>query len=180
MTSSPGPQRGLALVGYRGTGKSTVGQLVADRLGWEYVDADLELEARAGRSIRSIFEEDGETAFRDLEELVLADLAATGRVVLATGGGAVIRAANRECLRHFGTVVWLTASPRVLAGRLSANPVAVAVRPALTYAGTLDEIEQVLAHRTALYRDAADAEVCTEGKTPEEVAAAVLKAARLI
>jgi shikimate kinase len=97
---------GLALVGYRGTGKTTVGYALADVLGRRFVDADREVEAWQGRSIRAIFEEDGEPAFRDLEERVIGQLTARpARVVLATGGGAVLRASNREALRRFGFVV---------------------------------------------------------------------------
>jgi shikimate kinase len=81
--------RGLSLVGVRGTGKSTVGRILAQRIGLPFVDADGELEARAGKSIRAIFEDEGEGAFRDLEEQVLADLTGRAPAVLATGGGSI-------------------------------------------------------------------------------------------
>jgi shikimate kinase len=164
---------GLALVGYRGTGKTTVGRLLAERLGRPFVDADRELEARAGRPIRAIFAEEGEPAFRDLEEATLRDLAARPGVVLATGGGVVLRGPNRRALRRFGFVVWLTASPDVLAGRLRDDG---GGRPALTAAGPLAEIAAVLEARTPLYREVADAVVETEGRTPAQVADAVLAA----
>lgn len=170
-------RRGLALIGYRGTGKSTVGRIVAARLGRPFVDADVEVEARAGRPIRKIFEEDGEPAFREWERRILADLAEThAGGVLATGGGAILAEANRRVLGEFGFVAWLTADPETLARRLRAGRHAVADRPALTTAGTLAEIADVLAARTPLYREAAHAVVDTAGKTAEQVADAVLDA----
>ncbi len=169
--------RGLALVGYRGTGKSTVGRILAERLGRPFADADNEIEAQAGRSIRSIFEEDGEPAFRERESRVLATLTTRLRGgVLATGGGAVLAEANRRLIRGFGFVAWLAADPETLARRLSASGAGVAERPPLTAAGTLGEIAGVLAARVALYREVADAAIVTDGLSPDRVADAVLVA----
>jgi shikimate kinase len=174
MSLDLGDRRGLALVGYRGTGKSTVGRIVAQRLGRPFADADSALEARFGRSIRSIFEEYGEPVFRDWEEQILAELTAQAAAVIATGGGVVLRESNRRVLRDFGLVVWLSAGPAVLARRLQSNPGALASRPALTQGGTIDEIAEVLAYREPLYRELADVQVSTEGRSPREVAEAVL------
>ena len=168
---TPGGGRGLALVGYRGTGKSTVGRIVAARLGWPFADADREVEARAGRPIRALFEADGEPAFRALEAEVIADLCARGPLVLATGGGAVLRPANRAALRDLGFVAWLRADPATLADRLRRSP---GDRPPLTAAGLLGEIEAVLAARAPLYAEVAHAVVEAAGRPPGEVAAAVL------
>jgi shikimate kinase len=170
-------RQGLALVGYRGTGKSTVGRLLADRLGREFVDADSEVEARAGRPVRLIFAEDGEAAFREWESRILLDL--TSRLVggiVATGGGAILLEANRRALRDFGFVAWLSADPETLTTRLRASSRGVEDRPSLTGAGTLAEIADVLEARSTLYRAAAHAVVETAGRTPEEVADAVLDA----
>jgi len=163
--------RGLVLVGYRGTGKSSVGRILAERMGRPFVDADIQLELRAGRPIASIFAESGEAVFRDWEERIIQETTSedTG-AILATGGGAVLRESNRNRLRDFGLVVWLQASPQVLATRLCANPKALADRPALTSAGTLREIAEVLEARLPLYRAIADFEVETEGKSPARVA----------
>lgn len=161
---------GLALVGYRGTGKSTVGRIVAARLRRAFFDADHEIEARAGVRIVSIFETQGESAFRDWEEQTLRALAREHPgAVVATGGGAVVRPANRLLLRDFGWVVWLSADPAELARRLSADPRAES-RPALTAAGTIDEIAEVLKARRALYHEVADVEIDTSGRAPEDIA----------
>lgn len=179
MTSDLAPARrhgqGLTLVGYRGTGKSTVGRILAVRLNRTFLDADLELEAQAGLSIPAMFAAHGEAFFRAWEERVLADL--TGRcpdAIVAAGGGAVLREANRRRIRDFGYVVWLTADPTVLADRLAADPRGVADRPALTPAGTLEEIREVLGSRIPLYRELADAMIETNDKTPDLVADLIL------
>ena len=116
------PGQGLALVGYRGTGKSTVGRILAERLDRPFLDADLEIEARAGRSIAAIFADEGEPVFRDWEERTLAELIDEfPTAVLATGGGVVLREANRRRLRDFGFVVWLQGRAGALARRLAAD-----------------------------------------------------------
>src|SRR4051812_17648318 len=106
---SPPPR--LFLIGYRGTGKSTVGPLLAAALGWEFADADDLIEAAAGRSVADIFAAEGEAGFRDREAAALAELCRGERRVVATGGGAVLRPANRELLAASGFVAWLTAPP---------------------------------------------------------------------
>jgi len=162
---------GLVLVGYRGTGKSTVGRLLAERSGRPFLDADDVIEARAGRSIRAIFEDAGEPAFRDWEERVIRELAVTQpNAVLATGGGAILREANRRVLREFGLVAWLKAGPEILARRLEADARTRSSRPSLTSGGVLAEIASVLAARTPLYESVAHASFDTEGTPPREVA----------
>jgi shikimate kinase len=176
MTPTLQNRQGLSLIGTRGTGKSTVGRILAERLVRPFLDADVELEEKFGRSIASIFAEDGEAVFRDCEERVLSELtSAHPGAILATGGGVVLRAANREALRSFGRVVWLWADPAVAAARLAADRHSPGRRPALTLAGTLAELAGVLEARTPLYRSVADAVVDTSGQTPEHVVNAVLE-----
>jgi shikimate kinase len=170
--------RGLVLVGYRGTGKSTVGRLLAERLGQPFVDADAALERALGRSIRSHFSQFGEPDFRDREAETLDALAAVPGRVLATGGGVILREANRDILKRYGVVAWLTAESSTLAERLGRNPTAVAARPALTTAGTLGEIDELLRIRTPLYRAVADLECPTDGRSPVQVAESLLAALR--
>ncbi|MFO0890796.1 MAG: shikimate kinase [Isosphaeraceae bacterium] len=166
---------GLALVGYRGTGKSTVGKILADRLERPFLDADVEIERRAGRSIPSLFADFGEPMFRDWEERTLRDLVLEHPgAVLATGGGAVLRPVNRALLRRFGFVAWLRAEPAELARRLEGEERRGATRPALTAAGTLAEIEAVLESRLPLYLEVADLTVETSGRTPGQIADVIL------
>jgi shikimate kinase len=176
VTSERAPERGLVLIGYRGTGKSTVGRILAERSGRAFLDCDREIEARSGRSIRRIFVESGELAFRDWEERALAELTAESRgAILATGGGAVLREANRRRLRDYGFITWLTADAAELARRLEADGPGLAERPALTAAGTLEEIAHVLAARAPMYAALADAIIPTDGRDPCEVAGAILE-----
>ncbi len=163
----------IALIGYRGTGKSEVARQLALRLGWDWVDADVEIELKAGKSIAAIFADDGEAAFRDLEAEILAELVGRDRTVLALGGGVILRPANRELLKQVGKVVWLTAEPETIARRLAADTTTAARRPNLTAAGGLDEIRRVLAQRLPLYRESSDALIDTENKLPADVAAEI-------
>src|SRR5688500_12382675 len=125
----------IALIGYRGTGKTTVARHLAEQLGWKWVDADVELEYRAGKSISEIFADGGETAFRDLESAVLADLSKLDRQILALGGGAVLRPQNEEIICNLGKVIWLTARPTTILDRIKRDSTTVGRRPNLTIAG---------------------------------------------
>ncbi|WP_165231273.1 shikimate kinase [Aquisphaera insulae] len=176
MQTHPGERgRGLVLVGYRGTGKSTVGRIIAGRLGRAFVEVDSEIELRAGRSIRSIFEQDGEPFFRDLEAAVVLDLVERNPgAVLGTGGGTVLREANREHLRRHGSVVWLRVEPSELARRIQADANSHATRPGLTAAGPVAEIPAVLAARTPAYQAIADHEVDAQAGPPDLIADRIL------
>lgn len=164
----------LALIGYRGTGKTTVAQLLAAHLGWPWCDADVEVETRAGKSIKQIFADEGESAFRDREQTIVAELTARDRWVLALGGGAILREPNRACLRGRCHVVWLTATPATLAARIAGDATTAERRPALLAGGGLAEIATLLAAREPLYRDCADCIVSTEDRTPQSIAAEIL------
>jgi shikimate kinase len=167
--------RGLALVGYRGTGKSTVGRLLAGMMNRRFVDVDLEIEGRSGRSIAAMFAAIGEAAFRDWEERTLAELFELyPEAVVATGGGSVMRENNRVRMRAFGTVVWLTAEPDELGRRLKADERGEEARPALTSRGVIAEITHVLRERAPIYEALADVVIETGGRSPEEVASAIV------
>jgi shikimate kinase len=159
------------LIGYRGSGKTSVARLLADKLGWRWADADAVLEQRHGRSIRQIFAEEGEAGFRDKEAALLSELADFEQHVVATGGGIVLRPENRAKLRA-GKVVWLTAGPDVLWSRLCQDVTTGERRPDLAQGG-LAEIEELLRRRTPLYAACAHLAVDTSGKSPEEVADAI-------
>jgi shikimate kinase len=170
----------IALIGYRGTGKTTVAQALAMRLGWDWVDADDVVELRTGKSIAAIFADEGQDAFRDLEAQVVAELCARSRVVIALGGGAVMREANRMALRQCRDIVWLTASPETIETRLAADPTTAGRRPNLTNAGGRNEIERLLTERTPNYRACATLEVDTENKAPADIADEIVAALGLV
>jgi shikimate kinase len=163
----------LVLIGYRATGKTTLARLLAERLGWAWIDADVEIERRAGKSIARIFAEDGEPAFRDLEAQVIADLCARDRLVLATGGGAPLRPESRAAMRRNGRVVWLKALAQTIHARMSGDATTAARRPSLTDKDPRAEIEHLLARREPAYREAAHCAVDTEGRTPDELVAEI-------
>lgn len=157
----------IFLIGYRGTGKSTVAQMLADRLGWTWCDADQVLEEQIGRSIRQIFATEGEAGFRDKESVILRELATRRHFVIATGGGVVLRPENRECLKS-GATIWLTAEPQVIWRRMQADTTTGERRPDLAQGG-LPEIEGLLRIRTPLYQACAEWNVDTSNRTPQQV-----------
>jgi shikimate kinase len=157
------------LIGYRGTGKSTIARELAAKLHYDWVDVDELVEQWAGKSIAAIFADEGEPAFRAIESDVVAELCRSMRTVVALGGGAVVNEANREAIRSAGVVVWLTAKPDTIAQRMAADETTGSRRPNLTGAGGLGEIETVLAAREPIYRACATFEVDTEGKTVADI-----------
>lgn len=164
----------LVLIGYRATGKTTLARLLARRLGWDWIDADVEIERRADKSIARIFADQGEPAFRDLEAEVVADLCRRECLVLAAGGGAPLRSESRRAMRAAGRVVWLKARPETILARMSGDATTAGRRPDLTDRGGLEEILHLLKQREPIYRESAHLEVDTEGKTPDEIATEIL------
>ncbi len=164
--------RHLVLVGLMGSGKTTVGRVVAQRLRRELLDSDFMIEAREGRTVRAIFAEDGEDAFRAIETDVLVEaLAAEDRAVIAAAGGVVLRPENRAALRESGArVVWLRADPATLVERVKGG----VHRPLLDDdpRGTL---ERMYAERSDLYREVADAIVMVDNRSVNEIVEAVLR-----
>jgi shikimate kinase len=168
------PRSSIFLIGYRGTGKSTVARLLAGRLGWGWVDADELLESQHGRTIRQIFAEEGEAGFRDKEAAILDELCRGERLVVATGGGVVLREENRRRMRAAGRVVWLTADAQTVWRRLQQDPTTAERRPALTVGG-LAEVEELLRVREPHYRECADLRVDSAACSPAEVVEAILR-----
>ncbi|HBT76413.1 MAG TPA: shikimate kinase [Planctomycetaceae bacterium] len=164
------PPRRITLIGYRGTGKTTLARLLGQRLGLPVFDSDPLIERRAGKSIAAIFAEDGEAHFRDLEATIIAELLDGGPMILSPGGGAVLRASTRNRMREGSTVVWLTASPEVIDRRINGDATSAARRPSLTTFSPIEEIRAVLEARIPLYRATAHHAVDTDGRTPEEIA----------
>jgi len=142
----------LYLIGLPGSGKSTLGRQLARRLGKSFVDADAELERKLGVTIPTIFEIEGEDSFRDREEATLAELAEFRDIVLATGGGVVIRSANRARLKANGTVAYLHALPEMLRERTRRSQ----HRPLLNTADPVARLAELYAVRDPLYRGIAE------------------------
>jgi shikimate kinase len=164
----------VTLIGYRATGKTTVAPPLARRLQFESIDADTELERRVGRSVRAIFEAEGETGFRTRERALLAELLLRDRLVLAAGGGAVLDPETRNRMRAAGPVVWLRARVETIERQIAADPMTRERRPNLTVAGGRSEIEALLAIRNPLYRDTATLTIDVDHRTIEEVVDAIL------
>lgn len=164
----------LYLIGYRGCGKSTVAPLLASHLHWEYVDTDLLIEHRVGRSIREIFLQQGEAEFRRLETEVICSLPAQGNRIVALGGGAVLAEANRAWLAVSGKTVWLTAPPEILWRRIQSDPTSQQRRPDLTAPGGLAEVEQILGTRAAIYAGCADYTIDVADLSPRQIAAHIV------
>lgn len=161
----------IILTGPMGSGKTSVGQLLAIRLGWEFVDLDALIVEQAGKSINSIFSDDGEAVFRQLEQDQLAALAKRQRMVLSTGGGAVINPENRRLMRLIGSVVNLTAPLEELVARLAASD----DRPLLQGEEPREvKIGRLMKEREQFYADS-DIRIDTAAKSVEDVAAEVLK-----
>lgn len=162
----------LYFVGPIGSGKSTVGRLVADRLGRPFVDTDTLIAEQAGCPIPDIFARWGEERFRELEAEVLRGL--SRGLVVATGGGLVLRPDNRARLKETGRTVWLRVPPEELYRRLSHGE-GIRRRPLLQGDDPLGRIRAIAAAREALYREVADVVVETAGLSPHEAAEAVLR-----
>jgi shikimate kinase len=170
LGSSPTPIRTILLTGFMGAGKTTVGRLLAQRLGWEFFDLDHEIERQAGCSVAAIFATLGEPAFRQQETAALATLLARPGSVIALGGGAIETAANRELLQAHPDhrLVYLAAPLEALLARCAAQPQA-AVRPLLA------DRDRLQARWTARlpYYEQAHLRIETNTLTPEAVAAKI-------
>jgi shikimate kinase len=161
----------VALFGFMGVGKSAVGQLLAEELGLGFVDLDEEVVRRAGRDIPSIFREDGEAAFREMENAVTRDVSALDHHIIACGGGTVLDCHNLERLKDSSTMILLTADPETILERIEAQG---ETRPLLAAEDRLERIRRLLATRHPRYVIAADIVVDTSGKTPRQVAEEVM------
>jgi shikimate kinase/3-dehydroquinate synthase len=160
----------LIITGFMGTGKTTIGRLVAQRLGRPFVDTDALIEARAGRSIARIFAEQGEAAFRQIEADLCRELSAQAGLVIATGGGMLIAPANRQLMESCGRIVCLTASPEAIIQRIAH----VGNRPLLAEPDPLAAARRILAQRAPVY-DSFEWQVDTTNLNAEAVADEVLR-----
>ena len=165
----------LVLIGYRGTGKSTVAELLATRLGWRAVSTDAHIVEKAQKKIPDIVSGEGWEHFRDLETEACLALKEQDCLVIDSGGGIILRPENMEALKPNGLVFWLTATVSTITRRIADDT----QRPALTAGKTfVEEIQEVLTERTPKYQAVADHTIATDDLSPEEIASHILTIAR--
>ena len=167
----------IILLGYRGSGKTTIGRRLADRLWQKFVDTDDLVAAAAGMSIKDIFEIRGEDHFRDLETQALRKALALEDQVIALGGGAIKREENRQLITASSHKrIYLRCEPEVLYDRIHNDPATAATRPALSPAGgNLEEIMSILAERHPLYKAVATAELDVTHLTPPDAVVYIVR-----
>ncbi|MCG6552751.1 MAG: shikimate kinase [Candidatus Magnetominusculus sp. LBB02] len=167
--------KNIVLTGFMGTGKTTIGRVLAKSLGRVLIDLDAEIEKKMGMKITDIFAEMGEAAFRDMETEMARTISTLSNAVISTGGGIVLRKENIELLRTNGIVVNLTAEPDVLYARLAS----ATDRPLLNVADPLAKIRELLQFRRPFYQNA-DIVIDTGDKTPIIVAEEIIQSAKLM
>ncbi len=175
MTRGARARQRLLLVGMMGSGKTTVGRLLAERLGWRHLDSDAQVESATGRTVRAIFQEDGEPAFRREEKRALEQALSAGVAeVVSVAGGVVLDPGNRDLLRRSGTVVWLRARPSTLARRVVTDPGLGPDHRPLLEGDTAARLAELDAVRRPLYREVAGIVVDVDDLSPDEVAERIL------
>jgi shikimate kinase len=157
--------KNIVLLGFMGSGKSTVGRLIAETLGMEYVNTDAIIEERSGISINEIFRDKGEDYFRKMERQVVKDISMMTNAVIDAGGGVVINEANLRHLKANGLLFCLNASAEEIYRRTKSH----AHRPLLNVPDPLKEIKEIIERRRSFYKKA-DYQIDTDGRTPEDVA----------
>ena len=155
----------IVIIGYRCTGKTTAGKILAEELDWDFVDTDHLITLREG-----IISAKGWEYFRLLEKMVIHELSEKNRIVIATGGGVVMDEANIDNLKKNGFLIWLRADADKIRSRMENDLKTSNMRPSLTGMNTLDEIKEVLEIRNSYYKKAMDIEVDTGGMSAIEVA----------
>ncbi len=161
----------IVLIGYRGTGKTVVGKMIARRLRMQYVGMDAEIVKAAGMPIPQIVKTHGWKMFRDMESKQANELGERDDIIIDTGGGIIERSENIAALQKNALIFWLKASVNTIVSRIQDDT----DRPALTHGKTfIEEIEDVLAQRIPKYKNAAHYEIVTDSLTPEEVADSII------
>lgn len=157
-------KKNIILTGFMGTGKSTLGRLLAEQLDYDFIDTDNLIEARIGQSIAELFKEQGEAAFRKLEENLVQELALQQGLVISTGGGLVLNPKNVDVFKQSGQIICLTATPVEILERVSAQQ---HTRPLLQEKDPLSKIKELLAQRSPVYSQFQ--QLSTSGKAPQEL-----------
>ena len=159
----------IVLIGFRGTGKSTVGRLLAKRLERDFIDSDKYIESSTGKTIKSIFEDDGEEGFRKIEADTIAELSKADNKVISAGGGVVLKEENVRNLKDNGFLVLLEATPEIIHNRIAQDKKTTQQRPSLTDKKPLDEIKHLIAERKPAYKSAADHTINTSYVSCEDI-----------
>lgn len=163
-------ERNIALIGFRATGKTAVGKILAQRLRRIFIDMDEHLSASAGREIACWVRLEGWNSFRQAESELLKDLAERDGLVVATGGGVILAPENRRLLKNSFITVWLKAETETIYSRIGTDPQSCSSRPPLTQLPLEHEIRKLLSDREPFYFETADMEIDTEGRSTSEVA----------
>jgi len=176
MTDISSTPHNVILIGFMGTGKTSIGRRVAQSLGFDFVDTDDQIVESAGKAIADIFSDEGEDYFRALETDALQSCGDSTNQVIATGGGLVLRDKNRELLSEAGYVIWLKASAEAILERVSRNH----GRPLLQTENPLQTINALLQEREGFYASAADFIIDTDGLSADETAFGICESARVV
>lgn len=161
----------IYLIGFMGCGKSAAADYLHRVCGMQAVEMDSEIEKRSSMSIREIFAEKGEPAFRQMETELLRELADTENTVISCGGGAAMREENVQLMHRGGKIILLTATPETILARVSGD----SSRPLLNGHKNIGDIQALMEKRCPAYEAAADITVCTDGRTEKEIAGEILR-----
>jgi shikimate kinase len=164
----------IVLIGYRGSGKSTVGKSLAERLGMRFVDTDHLIEEHQGNQIAEIVKLHGWDGFRAMERKIISEISSDDRLIIAAGGGAVLETENVKSLKKNGFIIWLKGSIHVLFQRMAKDFRTATGRPSLTGRGTMEELEEMIAYRRDFYEKASEVQVDTSVLSVDEVVDGIL------
>ena len=166
----------VVLIGFRGSGKSTVGKALSDRLGREFIDCDAWIEKHTGLTIREIFEKHGESHFRTLESQAIGELSAMDGKIIATGGGAALKYQNMQVFkRNGGKIFFLEVAPETAYRRIQEDATSRSRRPALTEKDPFTEVKEQIELRRPYYLKGADVTITTDGIRIDDIVAEILK-----
>jgi len=159
----------IVLIGFRGTGKSTVGKLLANRLKRDFIDTDEYIESTTGKTIKDIFEEEGEESFRKTEAETIAKLSRMDNKIISAGGGVVLRDENVKSLKSNGFLILLEATPEIIHDRIRQDEKTTQQRPSLTNRNSFDEIKHLIDKRQPFYENAANYTINTSYVSCEDI-----------
>jgi shikimate kinase len=168
----------IVLIGFRGTGKSTVGKLLANRLKRDFVDTDKYIESATGKTIKDIFEKEGEEGFRKTEAEAIEKLSKMDNKIIAAGGGVVLKNENVKNLKSSGFLILLEATPEIIHDRITQDEKTTQQRPSLTNKNSFDEIKHLIDKRQPLYENAANYTINTSYVSCEDIVEEIITVIR--